>query len=170
MDVEVGRDEPDHAGTDTDDKGQDRGDAQQHGDNQAQHERRHEADELEPDNSVDRPTGRIAGYVELRLDLPALVGRCEAATRARQPAEQGLQELGQVAADLSLDPDGHDDPLEVLAVHPVGDAVERVLDLDPEPLLDHRPAEFTADDRVAFLHDGVDCLRQRETGLKRTRR
>ena len=41
-----------------------------------------------------------------------------------------VEQLGEVAADLALDLDGHDDPLEVLAVEPLGDALEGVLEGD----------------------------------------
>ena len=59
-----------------------------------------------------------------------------------QGGGHGEQELGQVAADLALDPDGHHDPLEVAALHPLGDALHRVLEGDAEPGLD-RPRAGT---------------------------
>src|SRR4051794_8093253 len=60
-------------------------------------------------------------------------------------AERGRnrrEDLGEVAADLSLDPDGHDDPLEVDAAHARADPLQRILDRHAEAGLDEGPVEL----------------------------
>ena len=52
------------------------------------------------------------------------------------------QQLGQVAADLALDPDRHHDPLEVRLSIRVRDALERVFQGDTEPALDDDALEL----------------------------
>src|SRR4051794_17017762 len=74
-----------------------------------------------------------------------------------------VQQLGQVSTDLPLDVDGHHDPVEVLALEPVGDALERGLEREAESGLDEDLAELTGDRLGALTDDGVDRLRQRET-------
>ena len=49
-------------------------------------------------------------------------------SRSRSVVGDGEQQLGQVAADLALDADRHHDPLEVAALHPLGDALQGVLE------------------------------------------
>ena len=63
---------------------------------------------------------------------------------------------------------GHHDPLEVDAVHPLGDGLERVLDLHAEALLDDGAGELTSDRLGAFADDRVDRLRERQARLEAT--
>src|SRR3954454_3314185 len=75
-----------------------------------------------------------------------------------------VQQLGEVASDLALDVDGHHDPVEVLALEPVGDALEGGLERQPETGLDEHLAELAGDRLGGLADDGVDRLRQRQTG------
>ena len=54
----------------------------------------------------------------------------------------GVEELGEVPADLPLDPHRHDHPREVGALHAGRDVVERVLDRSTEPVLVERELEL----------------------------
>ena len=81
-----------------------------------------------------------------------------------QGGRHGEQQLGQVAADLALDPDRHHDPPEVAALHPLGDALQGVLDGHAEPALDHDPPELAGDRLGALADDRVDGLREGEAG------
>src|SRR5580692_479047 len=53
------------------------------------------------------------------------------------PGDHGVghdvEELGEVAADLSLDPDGGDHPFEIVAADPLGDLGQRVDEGTPQP-------------------------------------
>src|SRR3954451_1724395 len=75
-----------------------------------------------------------------------------------------VQQLGQVSTDLPLDVDGHHDPVEVLALEPVGHALERSLQRQTEAGLDEDLAELAGDRLGALADDGVDGLGQREAG------
>jgi hypothetical protein len=74
----------------------------------------------------------------------------------------------RLPADLPLDPGGHHDPAQVVAVHPVRDVVETVLEIDTDPGLRERPGELTRGRLRAVSYDGVHGLRQREPGTKRS--
>src|SRR4051812_16669344 len=86
-----------------------------------------------------------------------------------QRVGDGHEELGEVAADVPLDADGHDHPREVLAGQPAPDAFQGVLDRHPEPALDQRPVELHRHRRLALADDGVQRLRQRVPGLQAAR-
>ena len=68
------------------------------------------------------------------------------------------QQLGEVAADLTLDADRHDRPGEVLAVEPLRNAVEGVFQRDPDPGLDEHALELTRDRLLSFPRDRVHGL------------
>ena len=53
-----------------------------------------------------------------------------------------LEQLGEVAADPALDVDRHHDPGEVLALEPLGHALESGLEADAQPGLDEHAAEL----------------------------
>src|SRR6478735_3741337 len=80
-----------------------------------------------------------------------------------------VEQLGQVSTDLPLDVDRHHDPVEVLALEPVGDALERRLERQTEAGLDEDLAELAGDRLGALADDGVDGLGQRETRGERAR-
>ena len=79
------------------------------------------------------------------------------------------EELGQVAADLPLDADGHDGPGEVGAVHALGDAVERLLERAAEAGLGDDPAQLLAHRLGDLLGHGLDALHERVAGPQRAR-
>ena len=82
-------------------------------------------------------------------------------------ARHGLEQLGQVATDATLDVDGHHDPGEVLAVEPLGHALERGLEAHAEARLHQHPAELRRDRLAALVDDRVDGLRQGQTSGQR---
>ena len=75
-----------------------------------------------PKGSSPRKPGRQPAFGGEGADLPA------------HPLALGdgvghrVEQLGQVASDLTLDADRQHDPREVGALHPVGHVVERILD------------------------------------------
>ena len=82
---------------------------------------------------------------------------------AKRPGHRGEQ-LREVAADLTLDPDCHHHPGEVLALHPFSDAFHGVLDRDAESCLDERAVELPADGLLVLTHNGVHRLRHGVAG------
>ena len=83
-------------------------------------------------------------------------------------ADGGLEDLGEVAADLPLNPDGHHQPRDVLAGVALPDPFERVLQVAAEPGLGERAAQLAGHRLAALAHQCVDGLRQREAGAQRT--
>ena len=79
------------------------------------------------------------------------------------------QQLGEVAADLALDADGHDGPGEVGAVHALGDGVERLLERTAETGLGDDPAQLAAHRLGDLLRHGLDALHHRVAGPQRAR-
>src|SRR6266508_3500088 len=98
---------------------------------------------------------------DLHLDEPAQPGTLP------HGVHSGLQHLGQVAADLALDPDRHHQPLQVLAAGTFGHLVQRRFHLDAEQGLRQRPAELAGDRLTALAYQDVERLRQREPGPQR---
>src|SRR4051794_12559717 len=81
-----------------------------------------------------------------------------------QGGGDGGQDLGEVATHFALDADGHDDPLEVHAAHPLRDAFEGVLDGHTKPGLHERAVELARDRLRALPNDGVNALREGVAG------
>src|SRR5687768_2696495 len=73
------------------------------------------------------------------------------------------QQLSQVTADFSLDPDGHEDSFEVLAVHPGSYRLERVLDVYAESGFDQGAFELSRHRIGALTNHRVDRLCERKT-------
>ena len=91
---------------------------------------------------MNKPRGREEGQNPRRKDalrrqrlhLPA-----QPLPLAKSLAHVG-EYLRQVAADPSVDPDGHDDPVEVLALHPLSDCLQGLLEREAQRL--SRSARF----------------------------
>ena len=103
----------------------------------------------------------VAGQATLRGERVHVAAQVLALAQGRR---HGEQQLGEVSADLALDPDGHHDPPEVTALHPLGDSFEGVLDGHAQTALDDHPAELAGDRLGALADDGVDGLREGEPG------
>ena len=103
-------------------------------------------------------------YAESRPSADsALTSRCSD-SRLAQRGRRGAQRLGEVAAHLALDADGHRGPPQVVAVHPLGQPVEAVLQVGADPGLGQGARELLGRGLGRIAHDGVDRLRQREPG------
>ena len=76
----------------------------------------------------------------------------------------GEQQLGEVAADLTLDADGHDGPGEVRAGHALGDAVEGLLERAAEAGLGDDPAQLQAHRLGDLLGHRLHALHERVAG------
>src|SRR5690606_1221977 len=99
---------------------------------------------------------------------PALSGQgpdlTPQAVALQHGVRHGLQHFGQVAADLSLDLDGHDGPLEVLGLGALGDPLQGFGDASSETGLGDRPPEFPSSWIRGFGCDGLYSLEERVTG------
>jgi hypothetical protein len=71
------------------------------------------------------------------------------------------------SSDLSLDVDRHHHPVEVLALVPLGDPFESVLEADSQARLDQHALELRRDGLGALPDHRVDRLGQREPGRER---
>ena len=73
---------------------------------------------------------------------------------------------GEVATDLTVDVDGADHPLEVLARHAGGEGVEGVARVAADADLQQHPAELAAGRLFGFLGDVVERGQQAVAGLQ----
>ena len=83
-----------------------------------------------------RKMGRIA-TIQVEI-LPSAVSErtCRRSrSRSRSVGRNVVQHLREVATDLRVGPDGQNDPVEVLAVHPLCDRLEGLLQGQPQPAL-----------------------------------
>ena len=121
----------------------------------------HEHDEPETDGQGDEDVGA-------HPTLGGERGHVAAETLALDHGlGHGEQQLGEVAADLALDADGHDGPGEVRAGHALGDAVERLLERTAEAGLGDDPAQLEAHRLGDLLGDRLHALHERVAGPQR---
>ncbi len=102
--------------------------------------------------------GRDAAFCGQRLDLAL------EPVAGHHGVRNGLQHLGQVAADLTLDLDGHGGPLEVLGAGPHDDSVECLRHRPPQPGLDDCSAELTCSRVRGLRGHRLDGLEQGVAG------
>src|SRR3712207_7349153 len=76
----------------------------------------------------------------------------------------GVEHLGQVAADLAVDPDRLRDPAEVVAGHPLGHLVEGVAEVAAHPGLVDDAGELLRRGRRGLEGDGVHRAQQAVPG------
>src|SRR5215213_5935054 len=106
---------------------------------------------------------QVSGHSSLRGVNPDL-----AANREPCPdhAGQGIQDLGEVAADLPLDEYGRYQDSHIHQIYPVSHAEQRVLQRQPESLLLEHPAELAGYRFGSIIRGHLEAGRERVTSTE----
>jgi hypothetical protein len=142
---------------------------------QAWHEARAGAKRTRPCIRVDRTVsaksrknGRITRTMaEKRLSAVRLRTSRRNSARSLNRRGNSVEDLGQVAADISLDGDGRDCPAKVVTVEPLGHAASASSSGQPEPVLRLGPSELALGRLGDLLDNQIDRLRDAPSRAQR---